>query len=314
MGLFGNSGGGGGLRWIIALVVAGVGLFSYMMTRQANPVTGQSQHVGMTPQQEIALGLEAAPKMAAQMGGEVAAGDPRARLVSDIGNRLVAQIRSQSNQPSPWQFAFHLLDDTNTVNAFALPGGQVFITTALFDRLQNEAQLAGVLGHEIGHVIERHAAEHMAKGQLGQSLATAVAVGASDDRGNGQMAGYAAMLANQMLQLKYGRDDETESDGYGVNYMAGAGYDPREMIEVMRILKEASGGRGGPSFLSTHPDPGNRAEHIGQLIAQAYPNGIPTNLSKGQALSGGTSGNGRWIGGGTSPARNPAGSTGKERW
>lgn len=302
MGLFGN--GGGGLRWVIALVVAGIGLIGYLTSRQTNPVTGESQHVGMTPLQEVALGLEAAPRMAAQMGGEVPASDPRAKLVSDVGGRLASQIAGQN---MPWQFAFHLLDDPKTVNAFALPGGQIFITTALFGRLQNEAQLAGVLGHEIGHVIERHAAEHMAKGQLGQSLATAVAVGASDQRGNGQMAGYAAMLANQMLQLKYGRDDESESDTYGVDYMAKAGYDPRELIEVMRILKEASGARGGPEFLATHPDPGNRAERINQLIAQKFPGGVPANLAKGASLAG----RGEWP---ASPSARPAGGAAKERW
>src|SRR4029078_11918345 len=99
----------------------------------------------------------------------------------------------------------------------------------LFDKMETEAELAGVLGHEIGHVINRHAAEHMAKGQLGGALVTAVGVGASDDNRRGAHAAMAAQSANQMFQLKFSRSDESESDRYGLKYMAQAGYDPRAM-------------------------------------------------------------------------------------
>src|SRR5690606_10932710 len=102
-------------------------------------------------------------------------------------------------------------------------------------QFENEAQLAGVLGHEIGHVIHRHAAERMANQQLGQSLVAAVAVGASGSEG-GMTAAQIANFTNGMLQLKYGRTDELESDEYGLSAMVAAGYDPREMVKVMQIL------------------------------------------------------------------------------
>src|SRR5262249_26375586 len=159
-------------------------------------------------------------------------------------------------------FHFYLLNDPKTVNAFALPGGQIFITLGLFDRLQDEAELAGVLGHEIGHVINRHAAQQMASGQLGQLLTLAAGVGASDDRNRGQQAAAAAALANQMLQLRYGREDESESDTTGLQYMAESGYDPSAMLDVMRVLQETSRGDRQPEFLATHPHPETRLHDL----------------------------------------------------
>src|SRR5947199_356069 len=123
-------------------------------------------------------------------------------LVSEVGRRIVERSDA-ARSPYVDNFHFHLLNDPRTINAFALPGGQVFITRGLFDRLKNEAQLAGVLGHEIGHVIERHSAQQMATGQLGQLLTTAVGVGASGGQDRGRTAAMAAAMANQMLTLKY---------------------------------------------------------------------------------------------------------------
>ena len=267
---------------LIALAIAAFGVIRFLGTSQKNPVTGEAQRVSLKPQQEVALGLQSAPQMIQQMGGEVPASDPRTQLVRVVGQKLVNQIGGQH----PWRFNFHLLADTKTVNAFALPGGQCFITLALLNQMQNEAQLAGVLGHEIGHVIERHSAEHMAKGDLGRSLVTAVGVGASGSDG-GFAAHQVAAVANNMIQMKHGREDELESDRYGVQYMAKAGYDPREMVGVMEILKRASGGGNRPEFTSTHPDPGNRAAQIKQIVDQMYPQGVPPTLGRGIALRGG---------------------------
>lgn len=266
---------------LIAAAVALFGVVRYFTSSQKNPVTGEEQRVALSPQQEVAMGLQSAPQMAQQMGGTLPTSDPRVQLVRQVGQKVVDQLPAGH----PWKFQFHVLSDPKTVNAFALPGGQVFITVALLSQLQNEAQLAGVLGHEVGHVIHRHSAQHIAKGQLGQSLVQAVGVGASG-QDNGQFAYYAAQMANQMVQLKYGRGDELQSDGYGVEQMAKAGYDPREMIGVMEILKKASGGGAGrPEFTSTHPDPGNRAAQIEGQIAKLYPNGVPANLEKGPTLN-----------------------------
>lgn len=283
-----RSSSGGGLRgrMLIGVVIAAIGLITYFTRTQVNPVTGEKQHIAMTVDQEKSLGLQAAPKMAAEMGGAIdPRSSPEAQLVADVGKRIVDRTDA-SKSPYVGNFNYYLLDDPKTINAFALPGGQIFITRALFDRLENEAQLAGVLGHETGHVINRHSAEHMAKGQLGQMLVTAVGVGASDRDDGGRAAAVAAMMANQMLQLRYGRKDETEADEYGLKYMAQAGYDPTAMLQVMEILKQASQGSHQPEILSSHPLPDTRLADIRQWLKEHYPKGVPSDLTTGRNLSG----------------------------
>jgi predicted Zn-dependent protease len=157
-------------------------------------------------------------------------------------------------QQTPYKYEFHLLNDPNTINAFALPGGQIFITYALFSKLENEDQLAGVLGHEIGHVLGRHSAERIAESEYWQGLVTAGSVGAD-------MGGLVGGIGQNKL-LTNGREDELESDDLGVKFMIKSGYNPREMIGVMQILKAAAGPNRVPEFKSTHPDPENRIEHI----------------------------------------------------
>ncbi len=276
--------GGLPVRWIVAALIAVGGLVSYYSSTETNPVTGEKQHVAMSVDQEKALGLQSAPEMAAQMGGAVdPAGDGDARRVGEVGRRVVERSDA-SKSPYVGNFHFYLLDDPRTINAFALPGGQVFITRGLYDKLRTEAQLAGVLGHEVGHVIGRHAAEHMATGRLGQMLSVAVGVGASDDRGGGYRAQAVAAMVNQMMQLKYSRADESEADTLGLGFMAQAGYDPSAMLGVMEILKAASGGSRQPEFMATHPHPEHRIETIKGYLAKHYPNGVPGELTEGAGL------------------------------
>jgi predicted Zn-dependent protease len=275
-------------RLIGALVIALIGFVIYMSRTQVNPVTGEKQHVAMSVDQEMSLGLQAAPQMARKMGGDVGpSDDPRAALVDEIGRRIV---RTSDARKSPYaeNFHFHLLRDPRTVNAFALPGGQIFITEGLLNRLENEAQLAGVLGHETGHVINRHSAQQMAKGQLGQILTVAVGVGAGGRDDGGRNAQLVAAMVNHMTQLRYSRQDESEADHYGLKYMAQAGYDPTAMLDVMKILKQASGGQHPPEFLATHPLEETRLKQIQAEIEHDYPQGIPSNLTKGRRLSAGS--------------------------
>src|SRR5262249_39158423 len=150
-----------------ALVMAIIAIVSYFSSKEYNPVTEKTQHLGgISAQDEIALGLKAAPQMEAQYGGP-SPDEAERSLVNAVGTRLVE--RTEAGQ-TPYRYQFHLLDDRETINAFALPGGQVFITEALAKRLKTGGELAGVLGHEIGHVVARHSAEHLAKSQLLQGL------------------------------------------------------------------------------------------------------------------------------------------------
>ena len=255
--------GAGWGRLIMAGIIALVSLISYFGSRQDNPVTGETQYIGITVEQEIALGLQAAPQMAAEFGGL----DPDQQaqsIVDEIGNQIVQSSPAGS---TPYEFEFHLLEDDQTINAFALPGGQIFITRAIFDQLQTEGELAGVLGHEIGHVVARHSAEHIAKAQLTEGL-TGAAVLATYDPDNPASASTAqvAALIGQLINLKFGREDELESDFLGVCFINDTGYDPSELIRVMEVLAASRQGDQPPEFFSTHPNPENRIARIESAI------------------------------------------------
>jgi predicted Zn-dependent protease len=261
-----SGGRSGGFRYgriIIALIIAEISLFSYFASSVDNPVTGETQHINISVEEEIALGLQAAPEMAAQFGGL----DPDSNVqaaVDQIGNHIV---QASPASQTPYEYEFHVLDDDQTINAFALPGGQIFITDGLFDELQTEGEVAGVLGHEIAHVVARHSAEQIAKAQLTEGL-TGAAVIASYDPNNPSSAQTAqmAVLIGQLVNMKYGREDELEADFQGVCFINDAGYDPSELIQVMRVLANASQGQAPPEFFSTHPNPERRIERIQEAI------------------------------------------------
>jgi predicted Zn-dependent protease len=258
-----------GPRMWIGLGLVAFAFLSYQCSTQYNHVTGEEQHLSLAPHQEIALGLQAMPEMLQQYGGEHPDQEAQA-LVDRVGRRVVAQSDAASTD---WQYDFHLLADPRTVNAFALPGGQVFITAALLSQLETEGQLAGVLGHEVGHVVARHSAQRMAKQQLTQGVTGAVLVAA----GGGGEAQLAQMIG-QMVNMKYGREDELQSDILGVRFMSQAGYDPRAMIGVQEILAREAGGQAPPEILSTHPSAPNRIQTIEAAIAEVYPGGVPEGL------------------------------------
>jgi predicted Zn-dependent protease len=263
-------------RLLIALVLVGAALFTYFGSSVYNPITDETQHINISAEQEVALGLQAAPEMAQQYGG-LSTDSRSTALVEQVCQQLV---QNSAVSDSEYPFECHLLADTETINAFALPGGQVFITTALLQRLQTAGQLAGVLGHEIGHVVARHGAEHIAKTQLTQDLTGAVVLASYDpENPNSQYTAAVAAAIGQLLTLRYGRSDELESDELGVRFMAQAGYDPNAMVHVMEILAESSSGGRPPEFFSTHPNPENRVERIQQAIAQQFPDGVPPGLT-----------------------------------
>lgn len=270
--------GGGGTRIMIALAIALVSIISYCSTSQMNPVTGEKQYVKLDEQEEIALGLQAAPELARGHGGLSSNAEGQA-MVDRIGKQIVA---SSDAAQSDYPFEFHLLADKDVVNAFALPGGQIFITEALFDKFDTEGQLAGVLAHEIGHVIGRHGAEHLAKQQLTAGLTGAAVIAASDPNNPGRSRASAAVAVavGQLVNMKYGRSDELESDRLGVRFMTQAGYDPNAMKGVMQILHESAKGSSSPEFLSTHPSSENRIAEIDAAIKNEFPQGLPGGLIK----------------------------------
>jgi predicted Zn-dependent protease len=275
---YGNQrpGSGFGGRLILAAIIALVAWFMYMNQVEENPVTKVKQHVSLSPSDEIKLGLQSAPAMAKQMGGEMPSYDPRTIEVKRMGQFLVDHTVAKQ---SPWKFQFHLLADTQTINAFALPGGQIFITMGLLNQLQTEAQLAGVLAHEMGHVIERHSAQQMATSQLGQLLTIAVGTAASDQSNNS--AYQVAAVVNQALQLSYSRGDELQADTWGLKLMEASGFDPRAMIAVMKVLKSVDHGGHTAEIFQTHPNPDLRIQQIEDYLKENPP---PEHLNEGRRL------------------------------
>jgi predicted Zn-dependent protease len=257
-------------RLIIAVVIALVAVIGYFTKSSVNPLTGETQRVALSPEQEIALGLKSAPEMAAQMGG-LSRNEQAKALVQRVGQRLASRSVAAK---SPYRYSFHVLADARTVNAFALPGGPIFITEGLLRQLRTEGELAAVLGHEIGHVIARHSSERLAKQQLTQGLVGALVVGSGD-----YTTAQIGQMVGGMINMKYGREDELESDALGIRIAAEAGYDPRAMVRVMEVLAKASGGSRQPEFVSTHPAPENRAARIQQEIAKQFPAGPPQGLT-----------------------------------
>jgi beta-barrel assembly-enhancing protease len=273
------------LRVLAGIVIAIIGIIVYMTRTQINPVTGEKQHIALNVDEEKAMGLQAAPEMAARMGGEIKpVEDNRARAVALVGRRIVENSDAARSDYAD-TFKFTLLNDPQTVNAFALPGGPIFITKALYEKLSTEAELAGVLSHEIGHVVGRHSAEQLAQSQLGQTLTLAFGVGASGDQ-RGQQAAAIAAMVNQMSQLRFSRSDESKADQLGLKYMAQAGYDPSAMLQVMEVLKGLSKGGRQPEFMLTHPLPESRITEIKETLQRDYPDGIPKNLTRGHMLPG----------------------------
>ena len=264
-------------RFVIAIVLAVFALITYFSSSSFNEITNETQYLSITEEQEIALGLQAAPEMINEFDGLNPSSEAQA-FVDEVGRQLV---ENSAAADTPYQYEFHLLADTQTINAFALPGGQIFVTAALYDQLQTEGQLAGVLAHEIAHVVARHGAEHIAKAQLTEGLTGAAVVAAYDpENPNSQYAAQMAQVVGQLVTLKYGREDELESDRLGVRFMAEAGYDPTALIGVMEILAQASSGNQQPEFFSTHPNPGNRIGQIEALIVEYFPDGVPDDLIK----------------------------------
>ena len=247
-------------RFFPAAALAAGALLAFALAGCAtNPVTGKKELSLVSESQELTIGSEGDKAVTAEYGLYE---DARlAAHVDSIGQRL-ARV---SHRPGlTWHF--HVVDDP-AVNAFALPGGYIYITRGILAYLNSDAQLAGVMGHEIGHVTARHSAQQITRTQL-YSLGLGIAAVVSPAF---RRYGDAAQTGLGILFLKYSRDDESQADELGVEYATRAGYDPREIPGTYAMLKRVSeqSGQRLPEFLSTHPDPGNRETRTGALAAQA---------------------------------------------
>jgi predicted Zn-dependent protease len=245
-------------RLLVNGMVAVLLILSFMLSTCAtNPATGE-RHLNLySESQEIQIGRDADVQISGSLG--IYPDEELSRFIEELGLRLA----SKSERPQlPW--TFRVLDDS-TVNAFALPGGFIYVTRGILSYFNSEAELAGVVGHEIGHVTAQHSVYRMSTQQLTQ-IGLGVGMVLAPEL---QRYGELASVGLGLMFLKFSRDDELQADELGLRYMGRDGYDPNEMISVMEMLdslSQASGSGRIPEWQSTHPNPGNRRENIVSLI------------------------------------------------
>jgi len=223
-----------------------------------NPLTGEDELMFISEEQDLEIGQKYAPEIEKELGGRISDDELQA-YINSVGQR-VARFSHNPNL----EYHFVALDH-ESVNAFALPGGYLFITRGMLEKLQTEAQLASILGHEVTHVVARDTANQMSK-EIGMQL---LLVGAAMGANASGQAIQAADMARQILSLSHSRTDERDADKGGMRYMIRAGYDPNGMVETMEILNEQPGEK-PPEFFSTHPSPSNRVEYLSSIIERRY--------------------------------------------
>ena len=256
------------LRRLSILVAAAIVAASGCAT---NPATGKREFSLMSEQQEVAMGEQADVDVRREMG---VYDDPELqRYVSTIGLRL-SQTSERPNLP--WHFT---VVDVPAINAFALPGGYIYITRGILPFLADESQLAGVLGHEIGHVTARHAAQQYSRATgagLGLLLGSIFVPAA-------RPLGDVAEQSLGVLFLKYGRDDELQADSLGVRYASQSGWDPAAipaMLTTLGRMDEASDNKGIPNWLSTHPAPEDRVQKVQAAVQEAEARADSSNTER----------------------------------
>lgn len=242
--------------FLIPCLTATLFLFNQCAT---NPVTGKRQVALISEEQEIAMGREADPQIVAQFGLY------EDRALQEFINQKGKEMAAISHRPN-LNYQFKIVD-SEVLNAFAVPGGYVYFTRGIMAHFNNEAEFAGVLGHELGHITARHSVSQQSKAILGQiGLIGAMVI-------NPELAqfGEAASQGLGLLFLKFGRDAERQSDELGVEYSSKIGYDAQQMAGFFNTLLrkgEESGAQELPNFLSTHPNPGDRNVAVGKLASE----------------------------------------------
>lgn len=250
-----------------ALLVGVLALGTTLAGCSVNPTTGRSQFNMLSMEEEVAMGEEAKSQLTDEYGGRV----QNAQLneyVAQIGRALAAQ--TEADYPNlPWEFT---LLDSDVINAFALPGGKVFMSRGLAEKLTTEAELAAVLGHEVGHVTARHSGQRVSQSMVVSGIVIGAGVAAGQSDNDLVKAGVPILVGagGGGYLLKFNRSQELEADALGVRYMVKIGYDPLGARMVQEVLAREGGKGGQPEFLSTHPYPESRIAQINEMLKGEY--------------------------------------------
>jgi len=250
-----------GKRLIIGVLFAfaAIAFTFFSAEEQTVPVTGRSQRVALSDEQQQALGLQVYDQTLQQESGLVISSGEQLEQVRRVAER-VAKVGSEYKPDFEWDFTLLKRDEAN---AFCLPGGKIVVYTGLLDVARTDAELATVVGHEVAHAIAEHGAERLFREQLTSSAVTAAAGAFADDPARfSQVAGLLGAGAQVGLTLPWGRKQESESDRIGLVMMARAGYDPAAAITFWQRMDKAAGPRTTPEYLATHPSGETRIRQI----------------------------------------------------
>ena len=252
------------LAWVLALVFAAQ---AFGQAATSGPVFPNPGKTSMSKENQKALGMQVAAEVYQKM--PVLPDDsPETQYIRALGRKLAATIPAQHS----WPFEFHVIPQKD-INAFALPGGQMFINVGTILAAKNEAELAGVMGHEMAHVYLQHSAKQQDKAQKTSTVAGLASVLLDQTIGKkagglvGQLGNLGIQMGAQGLMMKYSRGDESQADSVGTMVLHKAGYNPQGMVDFFRTMGAASGGKAPPQFFSSHPNPENRQQAIAKQIA-----------------------------------------------
>ena len=243
-----------------------------LMAQGSSPQLPDPGTTGMTKEQQEQLGLQAVGEVYKQMP-VLPDSSPETRYIQQLGKKLQTVIPADKS----WPFQFHVIPAAD-INAFALPGGPIFVNLGTLLAADNEAQLAGVLAHEMSHVYMQHSAKQVSKSQWAQILA-GVGGAILPQSGLGNLGRMGIQIGAGTMLMKYSRKDESQADAVGAVIMYRAGYNPRAMADFFETLEKKYGG-GGPQFLSDHPNPGNRTQAVQQQIRNWPPKNYAGNSSE----------------------------------
>lgn len=257
----------------IAAVVGAIALLAYLGAQEYAPKSeskaGDAPAAAFNPatltqSNEIALGLKASPALVAQYDGLSSSADQKA-LVMRVGSAVAG---TETASKAGWKFQFQLLAEPNILNAFALPGGQIFITSGLLNRLLTEGEVAAVMAHQIAHVLSRDAVKKLAAdmGAEGAPVLNA-----------DEMEGF---LSSQLVGVHFSTEQEAAADALTVKLLRETGYSPNALLGLLKILSTAYYAGAEVEYFTTHPNASNRVAAIQAAIAKEFPDGVPDTMSK----------------------------------
>ncbi len=256
------------MRKELALLIIELSL-CFLTGCAVNPITGEEELMLISEEQDIQIGRQYAPEVEKEMGGKI--NDP---VIQNYVNYVGQNVARVSHRPN-FEYSFVALND-KSINAFALPGGYIFVTKGMLQNIQTEAQLAAILAHEITHVVARDVSNAMSN-QIGINLL----LSAVTSEKTPQSVLMVANLTQQIVGLRFSRQDEREADLGGLDYMVKAGYNPYGMVETMQMLQTLNQSR-PIEFLSSHPSPENRIGYLTQAIQTKYFNLAGLKIAKNE--------------------------------